>query len=174
MRFGARIGGLDRLLFDYTRFILVLEKYADQQEKTNSTVTREKRLQIQSPTEKRSIPYERAWKIAFRTLHLVAISILVGGHAFGASADQLRPLLYGAIVTGVGMATLEAYPSLQFIHQGWGLFLLLKLALLCTVPFMWSSRLPILIAVIIIGSVGSHMPRKFRHYSLINGPERKE
>jgi hypothetical protein len=137
-------------------------------------VAREGRIQIQSPAKKSGIPYERAWKIAFRTLHIVAISFLVGGHAFGASADQLRPLLYGAIVTGVGMATLEAYPSFQFIHQGWGLLLLLKLVMLCVIPFAWSHRLPILIAVIVIGSVGSHMPRKFRHYSLLYGPEHKE
>jgi hypothetical protein len=137
-------------------------------------VAREGRIQIQSPAKKSGIPYERAWKIAFRTLHIVAISFLVGGHAFGASADQLRPLLYGAIVTGVGMATLEAYTSFQFIHQGWGLLLLLKLVMLCVIPFAWSHRLPILIAVIVIGSVGSHMPRKFRHYSLLYGPEHKE
>jgi hypothetical protein len=72
------------------------------------------------------------------------------------------------------MATLEAYPSFQFIHQGWGLLLLLKLVMLCVIPFAWSHRLPILIAVIVIGSVGSHMPRKFRHYSLLYGPEHKE
>src|ERR1035441_7857704 len=117
------------------------------------------------PTKMRGIPHARIWNIAFRTLHLVAISILVGGHAFGAPADQLRPLLYRAIATGAGMAVVDAYPSLQFLHQGWGVLLLFKLALLCTIPFMWSYRLPILIAVVIIGSVGSHMPKKLRHYS---------
>jgi hypothetical protein len=126
------------------------------------------------PTNKPTIPYARVWSIAFRTLHLVAISILVGGHAFGASADQLRPLLFGAIVTGTGMATIETYPTFQFLHRGWGLFLLLKLALLCVIPFAWSYRVPILIAVVIIGSVGSHMPRRFRHYSVLDGPERRE
>ncbi len=133
----------------------------------------EGKLEIQSPAKKPAIPYARALSIALRTLHILAISILVGGHAFGASADQLRPLLFGAIVTGVGMATIETYPTFHFLHQGWGLLVLLKLALLCVVPFAWSHRLPILIAVIVIGSVGSHMPRKFRHYSLIYGPEQK-
>jgi len=133
----------------------------------------EGRLQIQSETKKYAIPHARIWKIAFRTLHIVAISILVGGHAFGASVDQLRPLLVGAIGSGVGMATIETYPSLEVFHQGWGLLLLFKLALLCVIPFAWSYRLPILIAVMIIGSVGSHMPRKFRHYSFIYGPEQK-
>lgn len=132
------------------------------------------KLQTQSPAKRPPIPYARAWSIAFRTVHIVAISILVGGHAFGAPADQLRPLLYGAIVSGVGMATIETYPSLQILHQGWGLLLFLKLALLCVVLIAWSYRLPILIAVMIIGSVGSHMPRKFRHYSLLYGSVHKE
>ncbi len=126
-----------------------------------------------STTKRKKIPYARVWNIAFRTLHLVFISILVGGHAFGGTADQLRPLLYCVIITGGGMLVADAYPSLDFLHQGWGLFLLFKLALLCLVPFMWSYRLPILIVVVIIGSVGSHMPGKFRHYSIIYGPEQK-
>jgi hypothetical protein len=134
----------------------------------------DKQLAILSPRVGHAIPYARYWNILFRTLHLIAISLLVGGHAFGASTGQLRLLLYGAIVTGVGMAVVDAYPSFQFLHQGWGLFLLLKLTLLCVIPFAWSYRLPILIAVIVIGSVGSHMPRKFRHYSLIYGWEEKK
>ena len=134
----------------------------------------DKQRVIPSPQKRRAIPHARYWNILFRTLHLVAISLLVGGHAFGASAGQLRPLLFGAIVTGVGMAVVDAYPSFQFLHQCWGLFLLLKLAMLCVIPFAWSYRLPILIAVVVIGSVGSHMPKRFRHYSLIYGWEQKK
>jgi hypothetical protein len=130
-------------------------------------------LPIYNPTKMRRIPHARILNITLRTLHLVAISILVGGHAFSAPIDQLRPLLYGAIITGAGMMVVEAYPSLQFLHQGWGVMLFCKLALLCTIPYFWSHRFPILIAVIVIGSVGSHMPGKLRRYSLIYGPEIK-
>jgi hypothetical protein len=126
-----------------------------------------------TPTPKRTIPHARIYSIAFRTLHILAISILVGGHAFNAPAEQLRPLLYVAIVSGVGMAVIEAYPSFQSLFQGWGLLLLSKLALLCVIPFAWKYRFPILIVVVIIGSVGSHMTKKLRHYSLIYGPEEK-
>jgi hypothetical protein len=133
----------------------------------------DKQPMIPSPPAARAIPNARYWNIFFRTLHLVFISILVGGHAFGASADQLRPLLIGAMATGVGMITVDAYPTFQFWHQGWGLFTLFKLALLCVIPFAWSYRLPILIAVVVLGSVGSHLPKRFRHYSLIYGWEKK-
>ena len=119
------------------------------------------------PTSGPRIPYGRAWKITLRTLHLMAISILVGGHVFSAPADQLRPLLYVAIATGIGLILLEAYPSPHFLFEGWGVLLVLKLALLCVIPFAWNIRVPILLAVVALGSVGSHMPARFRHYSLL-------
>jgi hypothetical protein len=124
-----------------------------------------------TPTPKPAIPHARVYSIAFRTLHILAISILVGGHAFNAPAEQLRPLLYVAIVSGIGMAVIEAYPSFQSLFQGWGLLLLSTLALLCVIPFAWKYRFPILLVVVIIGSVGSHMTKKLRHYSLLDGPE---
>jgi hypothetical protein len=42
------------------------------------------------------------------------------------------------------------------------------------IPFTWSYWLAILITVIIIGSVGSHIPKKLRHYSLIFGPKQRD
>ena len=117
-----------------------------------------------------SIPYARAWSILFRTLHLLAIAILVGGHLFNAPADQLRPLLYLAIASGVGMASIEAYPSWQVLFQGWGILVMIKLAVLCAVPFAWSHRFALLVVVLAIGSVGSHMTKRLRHYAPFFSP----
>jgi len=114
-----------------------------------------------------SIPYARLYKTTLRTAHLMAISVLVGGHAFNAPVSALRPLLYVAVATGLGMIFLEAYPSLNFLFEGWGLLLFAKLALLCWIPFAWKQRLPILLTVVAIASIGSHMPARFRHYSLL-------
>lgn len=120
------------------------------------------------PERSRRIPYVRFWKIALRTAHILAASFLVGGHAFGAQASQLRPMLYLAMTTGAGMIFLEAYPTtLAFVFEGWAVLLLGKLALLCLIPFAWGYRLPILIAVIALASIGSHMPGRMRHYSLL-------
>jgi len=104
-------------------------------------------------------------------VHILAISILVGGHAFNAPAGQLRPMLYVAIASGLIMAFLEAYPSWESLFQGWGILLMIKLALLCAVPFAWNHRFSILVVVLVIGSVGSHMTKRLRHYSLLYGPE---
>jgi hypothetical protein len=125
------------------------------------------RYRLFPPEQPPSIPYGRLYKIALRTVPLMAISVLVGGHAFSAPAGALRPLLYVAAATGVGLILLEAYPSLHFVFEGWGLLLLAKLALLCCIPFAWKQRLPILLAVVALASIGSHMPARFRHYSLL-------
>jgi hypothetical protein len=122
---------------------------------------------FQPPAEPRSLPYARLCKIALRTAHLMATSVLVGGHAFGAPASALLPLLYVAVATGAGMILFEAYPSMHFFFQGWGLMLLAKLALLCWIPFAWKQRFPILLAVVAIASIASHMPRRFRQYSVL-------
>jgi hypothetical protein len=124
----------------------------------------QRRLQ---PRRSRSLPYPRFFKIAFRTAHLMAISTLVGGHAFGGPVSTLKPVLYVAIVTGGGLIFLETYPSLHFLFELWWLMVLGKLILLCLIPFFWARRFPILLVVVAIASVGSHMPLRFRHYSLL-------
>jgi len=35
------------------------------------------------------------------------------------------------------------------------------------VPLFWDFRLPILLMVVVIASVGSHMPARFRYYSIL-------
>src|SRR5271166_3404783 len=114
---------------------------------------------------KTSLPYARAWSILFRTFHLLAISILVGGHLFNAPVDQLRPMLYLAIASGAAMAGIEAYPRFLNLFEGWGILVFIKLALLCAIPFAWSHRFAILVAVLVIGSAGSHMSKRLRHCS---------
>lgn len=47
--------------------------------------------------------------------------------------------------------------------------MLTKLLLIASIPWLWPYRVPILAVVIVIGSVGSHMPRRYRHFSLVHG-----
>lgn len=107
----------------------------------------------------------RVYKLLARTVHLIAISGLVGGHMFGAQLAPLRLLLYLSIITGVAMCVLEAYPNRHFFYEGWALLLWLKLVILILVPAFWNARTPILIVVVVIASVGSHMPRALRHWT---------
>lgn len=119
------------------------------------------------PDPPRRVPHARAWNVTSRTIHLAAISVLVGGHVSGAPAERLEAWLWVAILTGATLIAIEVYPSADWLAQGSGLFVLAKLALLAVIPFAWPWRVPILFAVIALAGVGSHMPGRYRHYSLI-------
>jgi hypothetical protein len=115
------------------------------------------------------LPYARALNIGLRTAHIGVTGILLGGHFYGAPAEVLWPVLWLAIATGVVLAGIEAYPGTLWLHQGRGLMVFAKIALLCTIPFAWDYRVPILLAVVVIASIGSHMPARFRCYSILRG-----
>src|SRR5271166_6554144 len=112
----------------------------------------------------------RGYKLLARTVHLIAIAGLVGGHMFGAPLASLRPLLYLSIITGLAMCALEAYPNRRFFYEGWALLLWLKLVVLTLVLVFWNARTPILIGVLVIASIGSHMPRALRHWTPFHKP----
>ena len=109
----------------------------------------------------------RALNIALRTAHLATMGVLLGGHAFDVAPDRLKVSLWLAIGTGVALALVESGLRPLWLHQGRGLMTMAKVALVCAVPFAWSYRLPILLSVVLLGSVGSHMPARFRYYSAV-------
>ena len=113
----------------------------------------------------------RYWNIGFRTVHIVAASALFGGHVFAIDAEQLLWWLYLTIFTGSVLVLFEAYEYPYWCFQARGASVLVKLLLLCCIPWMWDYRVPILILVLIIASVGSHMPRRHRDYSFLHRRE---
>jgi hypothetical protein len=118
------------------------------------------------PEPRRHLPHARAWNVGARTVHLAATGVLLGGHFFGVEADTLLPWLYAAMASGGVIFAVELYSSFDWLAEIGGLAVLLKLALLCAVPFAWSARVPILFAVVAVAGIGSHMPGRYRHYSL--------
>ncbi len=125
--------------------------------------------EILFPATPRRIPYDRGINIALRTAHLMTSGILLGGHVFDVSADRLILLLYLTIASGVGLVLLELYTSCRWIYLGKGAMIILKIALLIAAGVWWDQRVVFLLLVVLIGSVSSHMPARFRYYSLIHG-----
>lgn len=109
----------------------------------------------------------RLSNIVLRTAHIAVGGILVGGHVFKIEPDHLILYIYLTVVTGMVLMTIEAYPSWRYWAEGRGALVVVKALLLCSIPWMWEARVPILLSVVAIGSFGSHMPRRFRHYSFI-------
>jgi len=97
------------------------------------------------------------------------MGMLLGGHAFDVPRASLLPALWLTVGTGVVLTYLEAGPRLIWFHQGRGLVTLAKLGLLCAVLFLWDHwhlRLGVMLTVVVIASVGSHMPARLRYYSV--------
>jgi hypothetical protein len=118
------------------------------------------------PEPRRHLAHARWWNIAARTVHLAATGTLLGGHVFGVAPETLYPLLWTAIVTGGVMIAVEVIPTAHWAHQVCAIFVYVKLLILCLVPLLWPYRVPMLLAVLVLASVGSHAPRRVRHYSL--------
>lgn len=121
----------------------------------------------QAATPRRTIRWARLWNICARTVHLAATGTLLGGHVFHAPVEQLYAPLWVAIGSGAILIGLEMYASAHWAHQGCALILYAKLGLLCLIPWLWDYRVPILLAVVALASVGSHAPRTIRHYSVV-------
>ena len=111
--------------------------------------------------------HARFWNILLRTAHLGAMGVLLGGHAFDVAREQLLWPLGWTIGTGAALGALEAWGVVTWFHQGRGLLTLAKLALLLLVPVFWSQRVAVLALVVVVGGVGSHMPARFRYYSVV-------
>jgi hypothetical protein len=101
------------------------------------------------------------------------MGVLLGGHVFNVSRDQLLPWLQATIVTGLVLAVIEAFPRARWFYQGRGVFVFLKLALMCSIPWLWEYRVAILMLMVVVASVGSHMPGRVRLSSRLHrrGPD---
>lgn len=129
----------------------------------------ERLKQLLCPEPARSLPGERVIRIALRTAHLAAGGILFGGHFFDVEPQRLLPWLWLTVASGAVFVAVELYGSCVWLVQGRGLMILLKIILLAMVPLLWAQRMWLLLAVLVIGSIGSHMSSRFRHYSILHG-----
>lgn len=125
------------------------------------------------PLPARRLPHARAWNVVFRTAHLAAVGTLLGGHVFGVPHDRLLVWLWASIGTGAVLMAIEAFATLDWLMQVSGLLVVLKLLLLLLILVAWDARVAVLYSVVAIAGIGSHMPGKYRHYSVYYGRNMK-
>lgn len=125
--------------------------------------------QIFFPDPDREFRGERGLRTLIRTVHLASMGILLGGHVFDVPVERLIPALAATVASGLAFMAVELYCSCHWMFQVRGMLTISKIALVCLVPAFWEYRVAILLAVLIIGSVGSHMPTKYRYHSVLTG-----
>ncbi len=121
------------------------------------------------PEPARALPGERWVRITLRTAHILSSGILLGGHVFGIAEQRLLVWLWLSIGTGGAFIAVELYNSCIWLLEVRGQLVIAKMLLLCLVPFFWEQRVWLIMLVLVIGSVSSHMPGRFRYYSFVYG-----
>jgi hypothetical protein len=116
----------------------------------------------------RSFPGIRWVRISVRSAHLIAMGLLVGQVSLGIAPNTLPGALWGTVITGLVFVGIELYQSQVFLVQLKGLAVFAKMALLLAAVEIPSAALPLLIVAIVIGGVSSHMPGRFRYYSIFH------
>jgi hypothetical protein len=108
----------------------------------------------------------RSVAVVVRTAHLGAMAVLVGGQHFGVAAGQVRPWQLATAVTGFVLLAGEASHSRHWIHQVRGATALTHVGAAALISLAPGTPLA-LAAAVILGSVGSHLPRTMRKWSLL-------
>lgn len=117
----------------------------------------------------RPLPGVRTVRTVLRTAHLIAFGTLYGGHVYHLPAERLWPALLATLATGGAFMALEMYRSPLWLVQTRGLATLAKITLVAAVAIWWDVRLWLLTAAVVIGGVASHMPGRYRYYSVFHG-----
>jgi hypothetical protein len=119
------------------------------------------------PDPPRRIPRHRALGLSLRTAHLMTFGALLGGHLFEVDSARLQPFLLATIASGLGLMALELASTCAWLFMGQGLAVLIKLSVLLMVPVFWEHRVALLLLTVVVASIGSHMPSRFRHRLLL-------
>lgn len=123
---------------------------------------------LQRWTQPRPLPGVRPLRTTLRTAHLIAFGTLYGGHVYGVTADRLLPALLATVATGGLLMALEVYRLPLWLVQLRGVATLAKILLVAAVAVWWDLRIVFLTTAIIIGGVSSHMPGRYRYYSIVH------
>ena len=107
---------------------------------------------------------ERAIGIVLRTVHLVAMALVLGAAAFGAPPEALRTWLAATALSGAALVVVEARHSRHWVYQARGLLVLLHVAALGA--YRLGAGAGALAAALVVGAVGSHLPRSLRKWSV--------
>lgn len=107
----------------------------------------------------------RLLQVAFRTVHILAMALVLGALPFGPGWAQLKAPILLAVASGLALFALDVARDPRILLQGCGLLVLLKLALLGCGHLWPEQRLAWYLAAAVVASIGSHMPHRWRHGS---------
>jgi len=99
----------------------------------------------------------------------MAFATLYGGHVYHLPPERLLWALLATVGTGAAFLAFEIYSAPVFLVEMRGVATLVKLLLVAAVAIFWEARVALLSVAIAIGVVASHMPGRYRYFSLLHG-----
>ena len=84
-------------------------------------------------------------------------------------ATRLQPALYSVLLTGGLLACFEVWQSRIWLVQVRGVATFLKLGILAGTSFAPDWTAALLTLALVIGSISSHMPGRWRYHSVLHG-----
>jgi len=112
--------------------------------------------------------WTRVLDIVLRTAHVAVIGVLFGGAVFNAPLYLLLQWQYLAIGTGCALIASEVYHRRHWPYQGRGLMVFIHALLFGLIRLQPGLTVPLLLAAIVFGMVGSHMPKRLRYWSFMH------
>jgi hypothetical protein len=117
------------------------------------------------PRQNQRPAWMRVLDIFLRTAHVLTISVLFGGAVFKIPLPQLSVWRELAALSGVALIVSELLHGRHWPTQGRGVMVFLHVGLFGLVILWPQLALPCLLAALVVGMLGSHMPKKFRYWS---------
>ena len=96
------------------------------------------------------------------------MALVLGGVAFAAPGRAMATAVALTLASGLLLLGIDLWKSGAYLAQGNGVAVLLKLALLGLGQLLPAARLEWYLAATAVASVGSHMPRTWRHWSFLH------
>lgn len=109
----------------------------------------------------------RGVQVVLRSLHIMAMSLVLGAIYQGGDLERLRLPILVTLATGLLLLVVDLARGCLVITQGSGFLVLLKLILLGVGNLIPAQRLPWYLAATFVAAIGSHMSGDWRHFSLI-------
>ena len=109
----------------------------------------------------------RAVAVGLRTAHLLAMAVFVGA-VFAAGPEPARTWRWLAFATGAALLVTEVSHGRHWLWQGRGVATVAHVAVLALLAVEGMQRWAVA-AALVVGSVGSHMPRSLRKWSFRHG-----
>jgi hypothetical protein len=128
-----------------------------------------KRVEFWFEADEKKIPGARWLRTSLRTLHLIAVGAVYGGYVYAVDFSRLRPALLSVFVTGGLLVCFEVWQARIWLVQIRGIATFLKLGLLAGIGIATDRAVLFLTLAIVIGSISSHMPSRWRYHSVLHG-----